>query len=153
MTAPGVERRASAIAGDGLFTTRAFRAGERLAPYLGAARPERPPSADGRVFALEIRPGLWIDGAAEDNPARWANHSCEATAELVWDEAYGTAWLTARHDLPAGQEITFDYGFSLAESLSQPCRCGSPACVGRIVAAPLRPALRRHLRRPGTRSD
>ncbi|MFM9167211.1 MAG: SET domain-containing protein-lysine N-methyltransferase [Verrucomicrobiota bacterium] len=105
------------------------------------------------VFGLEVPPRLWQDGSSEDNPARVANHSCEPNADLVWDEAEAAAWLSARQDLPAGTEVTFDYGFSLAEALTHPCLCGSPSCVGRIVAAPLRAALRRHLRHPGARRD
>lgn len=153
MTAPGTERRRSAIAGEGLFTTRPFVAGERIARYAGTVSDRPPPPAHGKVFSLEIRPGLWLDGSTHDNPARAANHSCEPNAELTWDASTGDAWLSARQDLPAGAEVTFDYGFSLAEALTQPCRCGSPSCVGRIVAAPLRPALLRHLRTPGARRD
>ena len=153
MTGPGTETRTSAIHGEGLFTTRTFAAGERVAPYSGPTSTSVPPPSDARAFALEIRPGLWLDGSSERNPARAANHSCEPNADLVWDPDSGSAWLIARLDLPAGTEVTFDYGFSLAEALTQPCRCGSPACAGRIVAAPLRPSLRRHLRLPGARRD
>lgn len=153
MTRTGTERRPSAIAGEGLFATHAFVAGERIAPYSGPSADTPPAPTDGMVFGLEVRPGLWIDGSHEDNPARAANHSCEPNADLVWDEAEGAAWLTARRAIAADTEITLDYGFSLAEALRHPCRCGSPSCAGRIVAAPLRPALLRHLRRPGTRRD
>jgi len=148
MNAPGTEPRASTISGLGLFTTRAFAVGERLAPYLGEPLATPPDvSGPGRpTYLLELHPGRWLDGASPANPARYANHSCEPNAELVLDEATGQAWLTALRPLAAGDEITFDYGFSLAESLFHPCRCGAPECVGRIIAAPLRPALRRHLR-------
>ena len=95
----------------------------------------------------EVAAGLWLDGSVADNPARWANHSCEPNAELIWHGSVEGAWLTSLRPLLAGEEITFDYGFSLAESLFHPCACGTAACIGRIIAAPLRPALRRHLRR------
>ena len=140
--------RPSPIAGLGLFATRDVAAGERIAPYAGKELSAPPEAAGpgGQVFALEISPGRWLDGASADNPARHANHSCEPNAELIWDPVENKAWLTAARDIPAGEEITFDYGFSLAESLTQPCACGAPTCAGRIIAAPLRPALRRHLR-------
>ena len=143
-----VATRPSPIAGLGLFAARAFAPGERIAPYAGQLRTDPPPtlSAGDKVFALEISPGLWLDGASADTPARHANHACHPTAELVWDEPTGTAWLTALRPLKVDEEITFDYGFSLAESLFHPCACGAPDCVGRIIATPLRPALRRHLR-------
>jgi SET domain-containing protein len=147
MSSAHVETRPSAIAGRGLFARQDFAAGERLAPYRGpitATPPARPESGD--VFALEVSAGLWLDGSGADNPARWANHSCEPNAELVWHDSDGEAWLTSLRPLRADEEITFDYGFSLAESLFHPCACRAPGCIGRIIAAPLRPALRRHLR-------
>ena len=148
MNAPGTESKPSPISGQGLFATHAFAGGERLAPYLGTPLTAPPSvSAPGEpTYLVEIRPGLWLDGASADNPARHANHSCAPNAELVHDDASGHPWLVALRPIEAGEEITFDYGFSLAESLFHPCRCGAEACVGRIIAAPLRPALRRHLR-------
>jgi SET domain-containing protein len=148
MSAPDVESRPSPIAGQGLFAARAFAADERIAPYSGrtVTQPPERTGHDGKVYALEIAPGLWLDGSAADNPARHANHACRPNAELIWHAAEGVAWLTALRPVAAGEEITFDYGFSLAESLFHPCACGAPDCAGRIIAAPLRPALRRHLR-------
>lgn len=148
MNAPGTESKPSPISGQGLFATRAFAAGEKLAAYQGTMLTSPPTvSAPGvPTYLVELRPGLWLDGASADNPARHANHSCAPNAEMVHDEASGHPWLVALQPIDAGTEITFDYGFSLAESLFHPCRCGAEACVGRIIAAPLRPALRRHLR-------
>ena len=148
MSDPGVCSRPSPIAGLGLFATRAFAPQERIAAYSGrvVTRPPDEAKASGKVFALEIAPGTWLDGSTEDNLSRHANHACHPNAELVWDEALATAWLTATHPIAIDEEITFDYGFSLAESLFHPCACGAPDCVGRIIATPLRPAFRRHLR-------
>lgn len=148
MNAPGVESRPSPIAGLGLFALRPFAPGERLAPYTGATTttPPDPGRPGAPTYTLEVAPGLWLDGSDATNLARHANHSCAPNAELVYLAAERTAWLTAAASIAAGDEITFDYGFSLAESLFHPCRCGAPGCVGRIIAGPLRGALRRHLR-------
>lgn len=148
MSAAGTESKPSPISGLGLFATRAFEAGERIAPYVGD-RLSTPPavSSPGQAtYLVEISPGLWLDGSAPTNPARHANHACLPNAELILDAAAGHPWLVALRPLAAGDEITFDYGFSLAESLFHPCKCGASECVGRIIAAPLRAALRRHLR-------
>ncbi len=144
----GTAARPSPISGLGLFAVRAFAAGERIAPYLGRrlTAPPAHPTPGHPTYVVELSPGVWLDGDAADNPARHANHSCAPNAELIQDEAAGHPWLVAARPLAVGEEITFDYGFSLAESLFHPCRCGTPTCVGRIIAAPLRPALRRHLR-------
>jgi SET domain-containing protein len=147
MSPAGVEARPSPIQGLGLFATRAFAAGERLVAYTGRPCSAPPAHEPGKpVYALELRPGLWLDGDTPDNLARHANHSCRPNAELVCPPDSAEAWLIASGPIPKGAEITFDYGFSLADSLLHPCRCGQPDCVGRIIAAPLRPALLRHLR-------
>ncbi len=148
MSTAGTESKPSPISGLGLFATRRFMAGERIAPY-GGVRLTAPPDVrtPGQpTFLLEIEPGLWLDGSASDNPARHANHSCLPNAELILDTTAGHPWLVAIGPIAATEEITFDYGFSLAESLFHPCKCGTKDCVGRIIATPLRPALRRHLR-------
>lgn len=149
MTTPGTISRPSRIAGQGLFATRDFAPGEMIAAYTGSlltAPPATKPHQPAAVFILELAPGLWLDGADLANPARHANHSCEPNADLVWHRPATAAWLIARQAIPLGIEITFDYGFSLAESLFHPCHCGAPSCPGRIVATPLRISLRRHLR-------
>jgi SET domain-containing protein len=148
MNTSGTVTQPSAISGRGLFATRPFSSGERIAPYAGPLTSIRPTTLDASapVYGLEVSPGVWLDGSLDDNPSRHANHSCQPNAELVWHGEAEGAWLTAAHPIEPGAEITFDYGFSLAESLFHPCRCGTPECVGRIIARPLRPALRRHLR-------
>jgi SET domain-containing protein len=148
MSTADVESRPSPIAGVGLFAKREFVPGERIAPYSGPTTLEPPSEAStgGKVYALEITPGRWLDGASADNPARHANHACHPNAELIWHEQESMAWLIALQPIAVDEEITFDYGFSLAESLFHPCACGAADCIGRIIATPLRPALRRHLR-------
>ena len=147
MNGVGLESKPSPISGTGLFATQVFTSGQKLLPYLGKVIPSPPRSAPGQpTFILEIKPGAWIDGQNENNLARFANHSCAPNAELVFDEEQKEAWLIARQTIPVGEEITFDYGFSLTESLFHPCQCGQTNCIGKIVASPLRPALHRHLR-------
>ena len=143
-----VVTRPSSISGQGLFAMRTFSPGELIAPYLGKILTERPTksSESSATYILEIKPGFWIDGADSENPARTANHCCEPNAELVMNETDTHANLRALSSILPGDEITFDYGFSLSESLFNPCTCGKMSCPGKIIATPLRPALRRHLR-------
>ena len=148
MSTSDVVSRPSPIAGLGLFAARDFTLGERISPYTGTTTSLQPTEASmhGKVYTLEVAPGRWLDGSPDTNPTRHANHACHPNAELIWNEQESTAWLTASQPIAAGAEITFDYGFSLAESLFHPCACGASDCIGRIIAPPLRPALRRHLR-------
>jgi len=148
MSSWDVVTRPSSISGQGLFAIRTFSPGEMIAPYLGkilTSRELKSPDSP-QTYLLEIKPGLWIDGTDHQNPARSANHSCEPNAELVMNEAETFAKLQALQLIQPGDEITFDYGFSLSESLFNPGTCGKMTCAGKIIATPLRPALRRHLR-------
>lgn len=145
----GVESKTSPIEGLGLFATQAFSVGQKIAPYVGTLTDKVEPSktsAKSPTYWLEIKPGLWLDGSSQNNPARHANHSCAPNAELVYSETNEEACLIATTSITPGDEITFDYGFSLADGLFHSCHCEQPSCTGHIVAAPLRPALRRHLR-------
>ena len=140
MSAPEVRR--SPIEGRGLFVTCDQPAGSILTTYFGPVLAEPPPpDAEGRIHGLELEPGKWIDGSGDDNLARFANHSCDPSAEAVRD---GTVvHLQARRPLRSGEEVTFDYGYGLADAPGHPCRCGTTGCPGLIVAEPLRPILRR----------
>jgi hypothetical protein len=54
----------------------------------------------------------------------FGNHSCDPN--LWWCDAYT---LAARRPIPAGEEVTSDYGTSTAVSgFLMPCTCGSPLC-------------------------
>ncbi len=148
MSPYGVESKTSPIEGLGLFATQSFSVGQKIAPYLGhtTERIDSAMTAKSATYWLEIKAGLWLDGSSAENPARHANHSCTPNAELVYEEQTHEAWLIASHAIATDDEITFDYGFSIAEGLFHPCYCRQTNCAGHIVAAPLRPALRRHLR-------
>ncbi len=146
MTSLGAAPRPSPIAGMGLFALQDFLPQERIAPYLGPLTETPPPATAHRAYCLQINEGLWLDGSSAENPSRWANHSCAPNADLVYFADEKQAWLIAQKPIKQGSEITFDYGFTLAESLFHPCHCQEPSCIGRIIATPLRPALLRHLR-------
>ena len=87
--------------------------------------------ADGAPYYVSIQ-AQDLDGNVSWNPARFINHSCAPNCEAVLDQ--GPIWIVARRDIPAAEEITFNYGFDLEDYRSYPCRCGAGECVGYIVA-------------------
>jgi hypothetical protein len=74
--------------------------------------------------------------------ARFLNHSCAPTA--VWAD---DRWVTARVRIPAGGEISIDYGtIELDPYWRMSCSCGAPACRRTIVPFYLEPPrVRRRL--------
>jgi SET domain-containing protein len=73
-----------------------------------------------------------LDGSVEGNLARFLNHSCDPNSEAVCED--GRVWIVALRDIQPGEEITFNYGYDLADYQEHPCRCGAPECAGYIVA-------------------
>jgi SET domain-containing protein len=84
------------------------------------------------VYIFSLNDHHDIDGDVEWNPARFLNHSCSPNCEAILDE--DGIWLVAGRDIRAGEELTFNYGFDLEDYRNYPCCCGSPNCVGFIVA-------------------
>ena len=82
------------------------------------------------IFTLNDEQNL--DGNFAWNPARFLNHSCAPNCEAELED--GHIWIIAQRDIQPGEEITFNYGYNLEDYREYPCRCGSPNCVGYIVA-------------------
>ena len=125
----------SAIHGVGAFARSEIPQGTRVIEYVG----ERVTKSESRrrceqdneyIFALDEEHDL--DGNVAWNPARFLNHSCAPNCEA--ECADGRIWIVASRNISAGEELTFNYGYDLVDYKDYPCRCGSPDCVGYIVA-------------------
>jgi uncharacterized protein len=127
--------RPSPIHGLGGFAKAAISKGARIIEYVG----ERISKSDSvrrceqnneYVFTLNDEQDL--DGNVAWNPARFLNHSCVPNCEAELDD--DRIWIIAMRDIRAGEEITFNYDYDLVDYRDYPCRCGSPGCVGYMVA-------------------
>ena len=156
-TSPWARRRKSPLHGWGMIATKDIPAGTRIIEYVGkkitkaesarieAAREERRARGGaGHVWIFDLNKTHDIDGDVSWNTARHINHSCTPNAQS--DKARGHIWITARRDIPAGEEITFDYGFPYATWRDHPCCCGTKKCVGYIVASEHRWRVKKILR-------
>lgn len=127
--------QSSLIHGRGGFATAEIPVGTRLIEYLG----ERISKAEsqrrcegGNPFIFHLDEQTDLDGDVEWNPARWLNHSCEPNCDA--EEEDGRIWIATTRAVAAGEELTFNYGYDLADYRDYPCRCGKPTCVGFMVA-------------------
>jgi len=130
-----VSFRPSTIHGLGGFAKTNIAKDSRILEYLGERIDKRESArrceADN-VYIFSLNEHQDIDGNVNWNPARFLNHSCSPNCEAQVDE--DRIWVIASRDIRAGEELTFNYGFDLENYREYPCQCGSPDCVGFIVA-------------------
>jgi SET domain-containing protein len=125
----------SVIHGIGGFAIDAIPKGVRAIQYVGqeiskAESIERCQQGNRCIFYIDAERDL--DGDVPWNPARLLNHSCAPNCDAECVD--GGVWIVANRDIAAGEEITFNYNFDLVDYREYPCDCGSPNCVGYIVA-------------------
>ncbi len=153
-----IEVRGSKMHGRGLFATADIPKKARVIEYVGekvdqeeaARRSQRQSkrskrSGTGAVYLFTLNSKWDVDGNVPYNTARLANHSCDPNCET--DIINNRIWIISRRKIKAGEEITYDYGFSMDEWEEHPCLCGSKNCLGYIVSASRRGALARILKK------
>ena len=130
-----VEFKDSPIHGLGGFAKAAIGKGTRIVEYVGeriskSESLRRCEQNNEYIFSLNEEQDL--DGKVAWNLARLFNHSCAPNCDADLED--GRIWIVATRDIRAGEEITFNYGYDLVDYRGYPCHCGSPNCVGYIVA-------------------
>lgn len=134
----------SPIHGRGVFAAKPIPAGTRILEYTGEKISldeslRRCEAGNEYIFQIDDRHA--IDGSGAENIARLINHSCLPNCEALIED--GRVFIIALRDIAAGEELTFNYGYDLVDYREYRCQCGSPNCVGYIVAEEFFPILRR----------
>jgi len=134
----------SRIHGLGAFARMDLACGTRIVEYLGIRinkRESRRRCRENNEYIFYLNAQHDLDGNVPWNMARFINHSCvpNCDAEFI-DERI---WIVARRDIAAGEELTFNYGYDLQDYKEFPCRCGSPDCVGFMVAEEIQDQVRK----------
>ncbi len=130
-----LEVRQSTIHGTGGYARKDIPAGTMIVEYVGEriSKEEsnrRCEAENEYIFTIDDTHDL--DGKVSWNPARFINHSCAPNCEAEWDES--RIFINALRDIKQGEELFFNYNYDLEDYKEHPCRCGTPACVGYIVA-------------------
>jgi len=130
---PNLEKRCSNKHCWGIFAKENVKKGERLAIFGGTIMlidemyqfPE-----DLQKYTMQIEERFILaprNTIPEDND--FFNHSCDPNSGFK-----GQIFLVAMRDINSGEEITFDYGMTVSESVgsdmifTMDCMCGSPQC-------------------------
>jgi uncharacterized protein len=121
-----------AYTGLGLFATEPIAKGKRIVEYTGPRITNQQAEAieegtRGARYLFEVNSRWTIDGSSRRNLARYVNHSCtpNAEAELV----RGRMMYRALKTIPAGAEITSDYGEEYYELYLAKNGCRCAACA------------------------
>jgi hypothetical protein len=141
-----IQTRRSGVHGKGVFALQDIAEGETVLEYTGEVitwkealrRHPHDPAQPNHTFYFHIDDKRVIDGKVEGNAAKWINHSCDPNCEA--DDVDGRIFIKALRDIPAGQELNYDYGLIIdlpytPELLAEfPCWCGSANCRGTLLA-------------------
>ncbi len=127
--------RSSAIHAAGCYTMRPIRSGERILEYGGPRFPKE--VADERyknrivtyLFSFG-ESGEVIDGFGT---AMFLNHSCDPNCETEEDE--GRIYIRSIRDIPAGEELVYEYNLHDSDDEPGDCHCGAPQCRGTMFSA------------------
>lgn len=143
LTAPGVERFMTEKKGWGVKAKQPIKKGIYILEYVGEVVTEREfkdrmatrYTSDTHHYCLNLDGGLVIDGHRMGSDGRFVNHSCSPNCEMQKWSVNGLfrMALFAMRDIDPGEELTYDYNFSLFNPAEgQPCRCETPQCRGVI---------------------
>lgn len=127
-----LEVRRSPINGRGLFAAGRLPARRKLGEISGVK--VRLPGAwkaaerSGRIYLIELDRRTALDCSA-GNGFRYLNHSCAANCYLR--VAHGRVEVYTRRGVPAGAELTVDYGITPHQG-GMRCACGVSGCKGRL---------------------
>lgn len=132
--------------GLGAFATHRIPASTRLIEYAGermtgAQAESKYPDVPGErhhTFLFAIDDGVVVDAAVNGNDARWINHSCDPNCDAVIEG--GRIWIETLREVLPGEELAYDYAFTLTERHTAaakrryPCHCGAASCRGTMLA-------------------
>jgi len=141
-----IQTRKSGIHGKGVFAVQDIAEGETLIEYVGEIiswkeaqrRHPHDPGDPNHTFYFHVDEDRVIDAKVGGNSSRWINHACDPNCEA--DEEDGRVFIKALRNIPAGEELNYDYGLMLDEPYTKkvkaeyPCWCGAKNCRGTLLA-------------------
>ena len=128
----------SKIDKNGLYANQNIKKGVRIIEYKGKIISTKKSDTsskfdnDKAIYLFNINKRYDLDGDFKFNIARLINHSCDPNCEVFGKGL--KVWVYAMRDIKAGEELSYDYGFSFDKDFKNyPCKCKSKNCVGYIV--------------------
>jgi len=109
--------------GRGLFTEEDIPKGVCIIEYTGKPVSEEIAIRNAGKYLFEVAKNKTIDGNIPSNLARFINHSCAPNCEAIGPR--GRIFIFSCKRIPAGTELTYDYGKDYVDRHIRPkgCRC------------------------------
>ena len=141
-----IQTRRSGVHGKGVFARVDIAEGETLIEYVGEViswpeaqrRHPHDPDHPNHTFYFHVDEERVIDALYGGNSSRWINHACDPNCEA--EEDNGRVFIKALRNIPAGEELNYDYGLMIDERYTAklkaqyPCWCGAANCRGTLLA-------------------
>jgi hypothetical protein len=141
-----IQVRRSGVHGKGVFALQDIAEGETLIEYVGQViswdeaqdRHPHDPNDPNHTFYFHVNEDRVIDALYGGNSSRWINHSCAPNCEA--DEDNDRIFIKAIRNIPAGEELNYDYGLIIDEPYTPellaeyPCWCGAKKCRGTLLS-------------------
>lgn len=113
--------------GLGLFTEKPISRDKRIIEYVGPIITNEEVDRRGGKYMFELDKERAVDGSSRSNIARYINHSCRPNAK-----GYTTGnriWIWSLKAIPAGAQITINYGKQYFDEHIKPIGCKCDVCV------------------------
>jgi len=114
-------------AGKGLFAEEDIPKGVCIIEYTGRHVSEEVAARDNGKYLFEIGRNKTIDGNIPSNIARYINHSCAGNCEAIGPT--GRIFIFSRKRIPAGTELSYDYGKEYFDRHIKPYGCHCAKCT------------------------
>jgi SET domain-containing protein len=109
--------------GKGLFAEEDIPKGVCVIEYIGRVVGQQEAENDEGRYLFDVNSRTTIDGNIPSNRARYINHSCVPNCEATGP--HDKVFIFSRKRIPAGTELTYDYGKEYFDKFIEPkgCRC------------------------------
>jgi uncharacterized protein len=115
--------------GLGLFAMEPIKKGAKVIEYIGDKVTTDEANRRGGMYLFELNSKWTIDGKSRKNTARYINHACEPFCNCEAEIRNGRIWILAKKNIPAGDELFYDYGIEMFDEFIRPHGCKCRKCV------------------------
>jgi SET domain-containing protein len=112
--------------GLGLYTKAPIEKAGFIIEYTGPILTRKEADKKGGKYLFETSSARYVDGSGRSNLARYINHSCKPNCEV--EIMQGRVFIFSKRAIPAGAELSYDYGKEYFNEYIKPLGCKCEKC-------------------------